>query len=468
MNIPCVIIKGIYKSSHFHPSRIDPADFQCTWNAVCLDGDWGFIHPFLICTPSSRRVENSWESIDDGGNFIPGPRPWSKDWNTVDPLQVTFLPNKTKLKPRKKVKIGKKRMKSVAPAPSMALKRRKVRSQSNPDLILDTGMYNKLLRLDEDADDEEEPPNLIFIRQTKRCFNESFFLIEPRKMILYCFPDLREWQLLQNPVVMKRFMEYPHISIAYQEFGFCNPADQITKYVSKDGILTFKLKNNSKKNISKMKMGYELSQLGGRKIHSFEGSYVLLYQDYDIWTVQLRCPTKGFFRLVVFANVDTRDFSKWIVDTEIECIDVKRYCTTIPFHPGTAGWGPQTLTESLGLYLPSHEVGVIPIVQREDYVVKFILLRHIDMKCEITHSTLSKEEVSKCLRHTLVNRELDFKVSALVEGDYVLSIYVYDNQFSEYVNAVNYLFTDKDLKSSLGRLQREVCINFSRQTRDHY
>jgi hypothetical protein len=54
------------------------------------------------------------------------------------------------------------------------------------------------------------------------------------------------------------------------------------------------------------------------------------------------------------------------------------------------------------------------------------------MKCEITHSTLSNEEVSKCLQHTLVNRELDFKVSALVDGDYVLSIYVYDNQFSNF------------------------------------
>lgn len=402
-------------------------------------------------------MENAWESIEDGGNFIPGPRPWSEDWNTIDPLRVAFLPNMEKFKPRKKAKIGNKRaIKSVTPAPSRALKRRKVRAEGNPDIVLDTGMYNKLLKLDEEAEDEVEPSDMIFIRRTKRCFNETLFLIEPRKMILYCFPDIHEWQLLQRPVEIKRFLEYPHLSVSYHEFGFCNPADQITKYISKDGILTYKLKNSKREYVNKLKLGYELTQLGGRKTSSFEGSFVLLYRDYDIWTVQLRCPTKGFYRLVIYANVNTNDFSKWIVDTEIECQDVKRHCTYIPIHPGTAGWGPTALTDSLGLHLPSHEVGVIPILQKEEYVVKFILLRHIDMKCELSHSTLDKKDVSKHLTHTLTNRELDFKVSALTEGDYSLSIYVFNSRFKEYVNAVNYLFTDKDLKSSLGKLQREV------------
>ncbi|VDH98768.1 Hypothetical predicted protein [Mytilus galloprovincialis] len=456
VNIPCVIVRGIYKSSHFAPSRIDPVDFQCTWCTVCLDGDWGFVHPFLICTPSPRRVENAWTSIEDGGNFIPGPRPWSEDWNTVDPLRVAFLPNTNKFKPRKKTKIGNKRIvKSATPAPSRALKRRKVRAEGNPDLVLDTGMYTKLLKIDDEADEETEPQDIIFVRRTKRVFNETFFLIEPREIILHCFPDLREWQLLQKPVEIKRFLEYPHISVAYHEIGFCNPADQITKYISRDGILTFKLKNKIKANQHTMKLGYELTQLGGRKTPSFEGSFVLLYQDYDIWTVHLRCPTKGFFRLVIFATAKTNDYSKWIVDTEIECLEVRRYCTSIPIHPGSTGWGPQALSESLGLYLPSHEVGVIPMYQKEDYVVKFILLRHIDMKCELTHSDFDKKDVAKQLSYSLTNRELDFKVSALNEGDYVLSIYVFNNQFNEYVNAVNYLFTDKDLKSSIGKLQRE-------------
>lgn len=65
IDIPCVIIWGIYKSANHNVGQDDVRDERCTWNAVYVDGSWQLIHPFLICTPLSNiSPKGDWKMIE--------------------------------------------------------------------------------------------------------------------------------------------------------------------------------------------------------------------------------------------------------------------------------------------------------------------------------------------------------------------------------------------------------------------
>ncbi|KAL4227722.1 hypothetical protein ACF0H5_013157 [Mactra antiquata] len=65
INIPCVIIKGLYKSHCHQVGEDDVKESKCTWNAVHVDGSWQIVHPFLICTQLSiSTVQDGWKQVE--------------------------------------------------------------------------------------------------------------------------------------------------------------------------------------------------------------------------------------------------------------------------------------------------------------------------------------------------------------------------------------------------------------------
>lgn len=65
VNIPCIIIHGIYKSACHDVGQDDLRESQCTWNAVHVDGSWQLVHPYLICTPLSNvSPKDDWKLIE--------------------------------------------------------------------------------------------------------------------------------------------------------------------------------------------------------------------------------------------------------------------------------------------------------------------------------------------------------------------------------------------------------------------
>ena len=65
IDIPCVIIKGIYKSHCHIVGEDDISNSKCTWNAVYVDGSWQLVHPYLMCTPlSTKTCTENWTQIE--------------------------------------------------------------------------------------------------------------------------------------------------------------------------------------------------------------------------------------------------------------------------------------------------------------------------------------------------------------------------------------------------------------------
>ncbi|XP_060594103.1 hillarin-like [Ruditapes philippinarum] len=65
IDIPCVIIKGIYKSHCHQVGEDDVSNSKCTWNAVHVDGNWQLVHPYLMCTPlSTQTCKDNWTQIE--------------------------------------------------------------------------------------------------------------------------------------------------------------------------------------------------------------------------------------------------------------------------------------------------------------------------------------------------------------------------------------------------------------------
>jgi len=65
IDIPCAIVKGIYKSSSHIVGEDDVEKLLSTWNAVHVDGSWQLVHPYLICTPlKTTSPPADWKVIE--------------------------------------------------------------------------------------------------------------------------------------------------------------------------------------------------------------------------------------------------------------------------------------------------------------------------------------------------------------------------------------------------------------------
>ncbi|XP_045216355.2 hillarin-like [Mercenaria mercenaria] len=65
IEIPCVIVKGVYKSHCHLVGEDDVVDSKCTWNAVHVDGNWQLVHPYLMCTPlATQTCKDNWTLVE--------------------------------------------------------------------------------------------------------------------------------------------------------------------------------------------------------------------------------------------------------------------------------------------------------------------------------------------------------------------------------------------------------------------
>lgn len=77
IGIPCVIIKGIYKSHYHHVGDDDVKGSRCTWNAVHVDGSWQLVHPYLICTPLATKTRTDNWTLAETSVDAPDQKPGS-------------------------------------------------------------------------------------------------------------------------------------------------------------------------------------------------------------------------------------------------------------------------------------------------------------------------------------------------------------------------------------------------------
>ncbi|XP_060594837.1 uncharacterized protein LOC132749158 [Ruditapes philippinarum] len=90
-----------------------------------------------------------------------------------------------------------------------------------------------------------------------------------------------------------------------------------------------------------------------------------------------------------------------------------------------------------------HQSGIVKVFARKEIVLNFNLTRDIQVKTELVHNTLSKEELSKYIKQTQSNRNVNVQVSVPENGEYALTMHSKQKNESEFKNVCNYLLSSE-------------------------
>lgn len=419
-NLPCVIIHGFYKTAHYITGdEIDPKKSRCSWNAVYIDKQWRLVHPFLICTPVAKwPTENTeWALIEVGGQmmplFKPGDEPKKRNPNTLKSKSLTTVKFKREMVSEKSLPVGKSK-------------------SGSKDVTTSNGNITTVPRINEKPD--------------SRVFNENFFFPYPTDILNICFPEIDIWQLVNGEISFEQFRYLPNLRPHFFMNNFEMNTERTAVLFSDTGI--FYIEIQEPKEARSVVMAYDLYQYKGTARNNDEDSAsVYLDRYYNKWYIQIRAPTPGTFRFSLFGSQNGED-SEWMADFRLECSSVNDRCFPLPTFPGEYLWGPKKHTENVGLTEPSHRWGVIPVKKGDVQMLRFILVRKIDMRVKLRHRKLNKDALSRLVKYELNGEELDIAITIPddqeIELEFALQIYVFDPEKMFYVNAVNYLLTTKD------------------------
>ncbi|XP_062597776.1 uncharacterized protein LOC134259196 [Saccostrea cucullata] len=417
--IHCVIIHGFYKTAHYITGdEIDREKCRCSWNAVYIEKQWRLVHPFLICTPVAKwPAENpEWALIESGGQmmplFRPGDEPKKRNPKSLKSRSLTPMRFKREIAPEKSLPLGKRKSKDFG---SKERENDKRRIHEKPEI---------------------------------RVFNENFFLPYPTDMLNLCFPEIDIWQLVNDEIPFEQFRYLPNLRPYFFMNKFELTTDRVAVLRSDSGI--FHVEIQEPEETRDVVMAYDLYQYKGTPRNNDEdGAFVYLDKYYKTWYIQIRVPSPGTFRFSLFGSQDGED-SEWMADFRLECSSVRDRCCPLPTFPGVYLWGPKAHTERLGLTEPSHRWGVILIKKGGVQLIKFILVRKIDMRVRLRHRQMQKDDLSKLVKYEANGEELDLTVAipdcqeTEFNFEFALQIYILDPEKLYYVNAVNYLLTSKD------------------------
>ncbi|XP_052212948.1 uncharacterized protein LOC127831903 isoform X2 [Dreissena polymorpha] len=351
VNIPCVIVKGIYRSSNHRVGEDDVTESRCTWCAVYMDGAWQLVHPYLMCTPlSTKSPSDDWKLIESTKSEVP-------------PTKGTIL-------------------------------------------------------------------------------NNFFFVPKPSDFILFCFPDEKKWQLLEDAIPYQKFIKSPFLRSAFYESGMQLKTTASSILKSEGGKCTIKIQC-TQENANKTVLMYDLFSLDLElKWGPDEGRVVLCGRNEDTWNVQVKFPVEGTYKLSLFALIDDSWFF-WIGDFKIVCEDPYHNFVPAPFVPDDVGYGPSTLSERAGLLCPSHEGGIVFYKPKETHVIKFLVVEKIVLRYALEHSKYSTASLAHHCRLTKHKGEVDLAVTLPLPGQFALRV-LKGNAHGDFENVINYLFTSED------------------------
>ena len=141
-----------------------------------------------------------------------------------------------------------------------------------------------------------------------RRFNDHYFLTRPEDFIYDHYPDKPRWQLLENPVSMKKYLDFVYLKAAFFNTG-------LTVKSHKNN--TIKAGNNVTVTIGAPPDSLLLATLEkkGRKL---DKSYVFLQRDGKYYSIHTIFPEPGTYSLRIFAK-SRRDNGKyrWALDYKV-------------------------------------------------------------------------------------------------------------------------------------------------------
>lgn len=270
------------------------------------------------------------------------------------------------------------------------------------------------------------------VKEEKNDINDFYFLTDPDKFIIKCYPDELHWQLLKKPLSKTEFEELPFTQPAFHELKLKYSGHDSCIVYTSEGKATLEFQICAPAERARhYQFGYKLHT---RRDPEAEGEYDVmsleryclnyLYEDKAFFEV--RFPVTGVFRLEVHCKDPYKQFpSTWVCDYKIICRETSPSCQPLPVVP-EIGWGPGEVLRSLGIECLTHRHPVVDLDNEVSTFLRFALPKdkELELDADLVTNNMSREDM-KC--HVTVEQDGDHVVVQITppgEGEYALEMYV--------------------------------------------
>ena len=271
-------------------------------------------------------------------------------------------------------------------------------------------------------------------------------MTDPEDFIFVAYPTETKWQLLANPWSLQKFIDVPYCRQSY----FKNYVNIISKFSGKlytdDGYCEVEL---TAKDVEEFHMDYELyfnHKESGKEISGALqlNNYVFLNRSETKWKFGIRFPESGIYKLEIVGGRNSSESD--LCYFKIFCDEAQENCKPLPVNPGRIGYGPSRDTELAGLRAKSHKDGFVKAAVHKQIEFNFHLLRTINVKSELVHSTIPKEQLVHCVKQKQTGNNLNVLVSVPEQGEYALQMHAQKKGEHEFKNVCNYLLSSEERK----------------------
>lgn len=273
--------------------------------------------------------------------------------------------------------------------------------------------------------------------------NEFFFLTDPQKFIVKCFPDSEKWQLLKKPITKKEYEELAFLQPAFYEHRLKLRKNVSCVQHTIDGKAEIRI-GMADDRLKRLRFKYKLYKLRGTED---EGEYApqlldrfLLHHRLGTMAIfEMRFPIVGEYKLELHCTDSKKRLpSNWICDFRVICSEEMPECIPLPIVPAI-GWGPGKELENIGMEAVTHLSGVASIDEHYTTELKFKVDKEMDLKAELRHHKMNRSDLECCVTHNCEEGEATFKVTPPAEGEYALQLFAKDVEAEQYGNICNYL-----------------------------
>ena len=451
------MVHGISKSSNYELGSQNIDDLRSSWNAVFVDDGWRLVHPLWVCRSIRGQRQGGWLTIEKDGQASKKLQMEDKGtevstYNSyyifIDPKEFIYrnFPDEPQWQLLREPWSKEKFINSAYLRPEFFKRKLKLLSDNKCVLVSEDGEpCNVILSLDHNyANDmvfkydlslKVESPDLLKTIKREQT-TDTVEAMNTNEVTENCDNTGNKAFITENNGLNHNTDEQGNEpTSANGDTGVASPDNvNVTKNNAIDEVLGVVKERQA-------------------NLHNF----VAVFREQDTVRFEIRFLKKNTYRLRIFGGL----FSMYgsdppcIMEVKLECLANVTEPKPLPFDPGIVGWGPGPVTESLGLFVPSHDSGVIDLPENGEIMIQFFLKKLLQVEVLLFHTQAKDILLDQFVHYKTLELKDTFELRIVIlypgKGEYALKIDVLSSQTELMENACNYLVhTDKEKPHEVG------------------
>ena len=449
--IPCAVVHGVSKSSNYELGSQNVDDLRSSWNAVFVDDGWRLVHPLWVCRSIRGQRQGGWLTIEKDGQASKKLQVEDKGtevstYNSyyifIDAKEFIYrnFPDESQWQLLKEPWSKEKFINSAYLRPEFFKRKLKLLSDNKCVLVSEDGdPCNVILSLDHDY------ANDMVFKYDLSLKVENLDLLKSGKQE----QEGDTVQAINKTDATENGNDTGNKTFLTENRSFSNSADdkreEATNLNNDTEVAGPDYVNGPKNNT----VDEVLSVVKER--HANLHNFVAVFREQDTVRFEIRFLKKNTYRLRIFGGL----FSLYgsdppcIMEVKLECLANITEPKPLPFDPGIVGWGPGPVAESLGLFVPSHDTGVIDVSEDEETMIQFFLKKMLQVEVVLFHTQAKDTPLNQFVHYKILELKDTFELRIVIlypgKGEYALKIDVLTSQTELMENACNYLVhTEKE------------------------